>query len=66
MRARVVVLPDLHSAHEVTRVTSTVYSRAERASGGMERALTLFLGNGYLCLCSAGVMIVVDWGDRFV
>lgn len=43
MRARVVGLPDLHSAHEVTRVTSTVYSRAERASGGMERALTLSL-----------------------
>lgn len=25
----------------------------------MERALTLFLGNGYSCLCSAGVMIVL-------
>lgn len=25
----------------------------------MERALTLFLGNGYSCLCSAGVTIVL-------
>lgn len=33
MRASVAGLPDLHSAHEVTRVTSTVYGRAERVSG---------------------------------
>lgn len=32
----------------------------------MERALTLFLGNGYSWLCSAGVMIVlIGGGEHF-
>lgn len=36
--------------------------RGGEGEGGMERALTLFLGNGYSCFCSAGVTIVLIRG----
>lgn len=55
--------PDLHSAHGVTRVTSTVYEEAGRARRGMERALTLFsLEMDICCFVLQGVMIELIGG----
>lgn len=55
--------PDLHSAHGVTRVTSTVYEEAGRARRGMERALTLFSLEMDICrFVLQGVMIELIGG----
>lgn len=62
--------PDLHSAHWVTRVTSTVYEEAGRARRGMERALTLFSLEMDICRFvqhgdwGGGVMIELIGGGR--
>lgn len=54
--------PDLHSAHGVTRVTSTVYEEAGRARRGMERALTLFSLEMDICrFVLQGGYDRVDW-----
>lgn len=59
--------PDLHSAHGVTRVTSTVYEEAGRARRGMERALTLFSLEMDICrFVLQGVMIeLIEGGWNF-